>query len=146
MKICIGSDHGGFKLKADIVAHLKASGHEVNDIGTHEDVACDYPDIAVKVCEKILDKSAERGILICGTGIGISIAANKINGIRCALLSDVFSAKATRDHNDTNIMALGARVIASGLACELVDAFLSTPFSNGPQHVTRIDKIKQLEK
>ncbi len=145
MKICIGSDHGGFALKGEISKHLKAKGYEIIDIGTHDENPCDYPDFAVLVSNAVLEKRADKGIVICGTGIGISISANKIKGIRCALLSDVFSAKATREHNDSNVMALGARIVAGGLACEIVDAFLQTPFSNEERHLNRIEKITNIE-
>ncbi len=145
MKICIGADHGGFALKSEIITHLKQKGYEISDVGTYDLNSCDYPDIAELVCAEVLEGKAVKGILVCGTGIGISISANKIKGIRCALLSDVFSAKATREHNDTNVMALGARVIAGGLACEVVDAFLQTPFSNDERHIKRIDKITKIE-
>ena len=146
MTIAIGSDHGGYELKQAIMHHLKDKGLETVDFGVFECVSCDYSDYAVPVCEAVLSKKADFGILICGTGIGMSIAANKIRGIRCALLGDVFSAKATREHNDTNVMALGARVVGPGLALEIADAFLSTKFSNEPRHLRRINKIMDLEK
>ncbi len=145
MRVCIGADHGGYKLKCEIVKHLKAGGYDVIDMGAQDETSCDYPDYAVKVCDVLLKNGADKGILVCGTGIGISISANKINGIRCALLSDVFSAKATREHNDANVMALGARVVAGGLACEIIDAFLTTAFSGEERHQRRIDKITALE-
>ena len=146
MTIAIGSDHGGFHLKEVIICHLKEQGKEVIDFGTYGCDSCDYPDYAVPVCEAVLSGQADFGILICGTGIGISISANKIPGIRCALLGDVYSAKATRLHNDANVMALGGRVVGDGLALELVDVFLNTEFSGGARHVTRINKIAALEK
>jgi ribose 5-phosphate isomerase B len=146
MKIAIGSDHGGFDLKTIIIDHLKKQGTEVTDFGTYSCDSCDYPDYAAPVCDAVLTEKADFGILICGTGIGISISANKIHGIRCALLGDVFSAKATRFHNDANVMALGGRVVGDGLALEIVDAFLSTPFSGDSRHAKRIEKMMKLEK
>ena len=146
MKVAIGCDHGGFDLKTDIIEYLKKQGKEVTDFGTYNRDSCDYPDYAVPVCEAVLSGKADFGILICGTGIGMSISANKINGIRCALLGDVFSAKATRAHNNTNVMALGGRGTGPGLALEIVDAFLGTEFSGAVRHVNRINKVMNLEK
>jgi len=146
MKIAIGCDHGGVELKNTIIDHLSNRGIGTKDFGTYTTDAADYADYAQPVCEAVLAGGFDFGIIICGTGIGMSISANKIDGIRCALLSDVFSAKATRSHNDSNVMALGARVIGPGLACEIVDAYLDTPFSNEARHVTRIGKIAKLEK
>lgn len=146
MKIAIGCDHGGIELKAAIIEHLQKHGREIRDFGAYSCDACDYPDYAVPVCEAVLAGKADFGILICGTGIGMSISANKIHGIRCALLGDVFSAKATRAHNNTNVMALGGRVIGPGHALEIVDAFLGTGFSGEQRHQNRIDKIMNLEK
>jgi ribose 5-phosphate isomerase B len=146
MTIAIGADHGGFDLKQVIICHLKEQGKEMLDFGTYSCDSCDYPDYAVPVCEAVLSGQADFGILICGTGIGISISANKIPDIRCALLGDVYSAKVTRLHNDANVMALGGRVVGEGLALELVDAFLNTEFSGEARHVARINKIAALEK
>lgn len=146
MTIALGCDHGGLELKSIIIEHLKSKGHNIKDFGTNDDNSCDYSDFAVPVCESVISKDSNFGVLICGTGIGMSMAANKIDGIRCALLSDVFSAKATRSHNDANVMALGARVIGTGLALELIDAFLKTEYSNEVRHTKRIDKISSLEK
>jgi ribose 5-phosphate isomerase B len=146
MKIAVGSDHGGYELKIIIIEHLKKKGYETMDFGVHSCAPGDYPDYAVPVCEAVLSGEADFGILACGTGIGISISANKIHGIRCALLGDVFSAKAARAHNNANVMALGGRVIGPGLALEIVDAYLSTPFSNEERHAKRVDKIMELEK
>ncbi len=146
MTIAIGCDHGGFELKTVIIDHLTQQGKSICDFGAYDCVACDYPDYAVPVCEAVLSGRADYGILICGTGIGMSISANKIHGIRCALLGDVFSAKATRAHNDTNVMALGGRVTGAGHALEIVDAFLSTAFSRDQRHVDRISKAMNLEK
>ena len=146
MNIAVGSDHGGFALKSEIVRYLIDGGHEVNDVGCVSEDSVDYPDFAERVCAAVMAGQSARGILICGTGIGISISANKIHGIRCALLGDVFSAKATRSHNDANVMALGGRVVGDGLALEIVDAFLNTPFSGDQRHAKRIEKMMKLEK
>ena len=146
MTIALGSDHGGYELKKIVIEHLKQKGYETTDFGTHDSNSCDYSDYAVPVCEAVLSGKASFGILICGTGIGMSISANKINGIRCALLSDVFSAKATREHNDTNVMAMGARVTGPGLALEIVDTYLGTAFSKEQRHINRIEKVMSLEK
>ncbi|WP_010166690.1 ribose 5-phosphate isomerase B [Candidatus Epulonipiscium viviparus] len=140
--IAIGSDHGGFALKQEIIAHLKERGIDFADVGCYDEQSTDYPDYAKKVADMVLSKEAETGILICGTGIGISITANKIKGIRCALCHDIFSAKATREHNDANVLAFGGRIIGPGLALAIVDEFLNTPFSNDPRHIRRISKIE----
>ena len=142
--IAIGSDHGGYELKQEIMAHLKETGVEFRDYGTFTTDSCDYPDYAQKVCAAVNAGEAKYGILICGTGIGISMAANKIHGIRAALCGDYFSAKYTRKHNDANVLCLGGRTIGPGLACELVDVFLSTDFEGG-RHQRRVDKIMALE-
>lgn len=140
--IAIGSDHGGYALKCAVMEHLKKRGLEYKDFGCFSDASCDYPDIAKPVAHAVADGGCERGILICGTGIGISITANKVKGIRAALCSDCFSAEATRQHNDANILAMGARVLGEGLALKIVDTFLDTPFSNDPRHIRRIGKIE----
>ena len=140
--IAIGSDHGGYALKCAVMEHLKKRGLEYKDFGCFSDASCDYPDIAKPVAHAVADGECERGILICGTGIGISITANKVKGIRAALCSDCFSAEATRQHNDANILAMGARVLGEGLALKIVDTFLDTPFSNDPRHIRRICKIE----
>ncbi len=145
MKIAIGADHGGYRLKETIVALLKKLGHEVSDVGCDCADAVDYPDYAIPVCDMVVNGEADRGILICGTGIGMSIAANKTPGIRCALVHDLFSAKATREHNDTNVLAMGERVIGPGLAEEIVKVWLETPFSEAERHVNRIRKVMELE-
>ncbi|EXX87383.1 ribose 5-phosphate isomerase [Paenibacillus darwinianus] len=145
MKIAIGADHGGFRLKDDIVTFLKELGHEVEDFGCDCDQSVDYPDYAVPVCDAVVEGKADRGILVCGTGIGMSIAANKIPGIRCALVHDMFSAQATRDHNDSNVLAMGERVIGPGLAEEIVKIWVGTEFSNGERHIGRLNKVKALE-
>lgn len=140
--IAIGSDHGGFELKKEIMAHLDARGLEYKDFGTYSDASCDYPVYGKAVAKAVASGECERGIIICGTGIGISIAANKVHGIRAALCGDCFSAEATRQHNDANVLALGARVVGSGLALKIVDTFLDTPFSNGERHLRRISMIE----
>ena len=138
MKICIGSDHGGYLLKQEVIAHLKERGFEVTDVGCYSEESCDYPVYAKPVTDAIKDKAADFGILICGTGIGMSMAANKEEGIRAALCHDVFSAQATREHNDANIICMGARVVGPGLALMIIDKFLDTPFSNDERHLRRI--------
>lgn len=145
MIIAIGADHAGYRLKDEIVPMLKALGHELIDLGCDCADSVDYPDYALPVCDKVISGEAERGILICGTGIGMSIAANKKNGIRCALVHDTFSAKATREHNDTNVLALGERVIGPGLAADIVKIWLETPFSGGERHRNRINKVMAIE-
>lgn len=145
MKVALGCDHGGYHLKNDIIKHLESKNIEVKDFGTYSTESCDYPDYALKVAEEVASKNYDFGILICGTGIGISIAANKVPGIRAALCSDTFSAHATREHNDANILALGARVVGPGLALDIVDTFLNAKFE-GDRHINRINKISQIEK
>ena len=145
MTIALGCDHGAFELKKIVIKHLEQNDNNIVDCGTYSEESCDYSDFAEKVCDLVSKGEADFGILICGTGIGMSIAANKVRGIRCALLSDVFSAKATRLHNDTNVMAMGARVVGPGLALEIVDAFLATPFSGEERHARRIEKVMGLE-
>lgn len=140
--IAIGSDHGGFELKKEVIAHLDARGLEYKDFGTYSDASCDYPVYGKAVAKAVASGECERGIIICGTGIGISIAANKVHGIRAALCGDCFSAEATRQHNDANVLALGARVVGPGLALKIVDTFLDTPFSNGERHIRRIEMIE----
>lgn len=145
MKIAIGCDHGGLEHKNAISKHLKERGFEVTDFGIYEQVSVDYPEIAVKVAGSVASKENELGILVCGTGIGMSLAANKVKGIRAAVLSDHFSAKYTRLHNDANILCLGGRVIGIGTALELVDIFVDTKFEGG-RHQKRVDMITALEK
>ncbi len=142
--LAIGCDHGGYELKKEIIDHLTKNGVEFKDFGTYDGNSVDYPDIAKLVCKSILSGECENGILVCGTGIGISIAANKHKGIRAAVCSDEFSAKFTRLHNDANVLCLGGRVVGPGLACELVDIFLSTGFEGG-RHALRVDKITAIE-
>ena len=144
MKIAIGCDHGGLEHKNAIVAHLKERGFEVKDSGIYENHSVDYPDIAVKVCADIVSGECERGILVCGTGIGMSLAANKVKGIRAAAVSEHFSAKYTRLHNNSNVLCLGGRVIGVGTALELVDLFVDTEFEGG-RHETRVNKVMAIE-
>ena len=141
--IAIGCDHGGYYLKQDIIDLLEKNGYEYKDYGTYSDESCDYPVYAKKVAHAVADGECEKGILICGTGIGVCITANKVKGIRAALVHDCFSAKATREHNDANIVTMGARVIGPGLATEIVRIFLETPFSNDERHIRRIKQIEE---
>ncbi|HEY8496970.1 MAG TPA: ribose 5-phosphate isomerase B [Limnochordales bacterium] len=145
MRIAIGSDHAGFDLKQELMAHLKAAGHTVVDMGTTSRESCDYPDYARLVAEAVAAERCDRGILICGTGIGMSIAANKVPGVRAALCAEPYSARMAREHNDANVLCLGARVTGSGLALEIADAFLAGEFAGG-RHARRVDKIRELEK
>lgn len=146
MKISLGCDHGGLELKNEIKAHLEARGFECRDFGTYTKDSCDYPDYARPAAEAVASGECERGILVCTTGIGVSITANKVNGVRCALLHDKMSARLTREHNDTNMMALGAGVVGPLLALEIVDTWLDTPFSGVERHQRRIDKVMAIEK
>lgn len=140
--IALGSDHGGYALKQEIMKHLTERGMEYQDFGCYSEESCDYPVYGKKVAQAVADRVCERGIIICGTGIGISISANKVPGIRAALCHDCFSAQATREHNDANVLAMGARVIGPGLALKIVDTFLDTPFSGDERHVRRISMIE----
>ena len=144
MKIAIGCDHGGLEHKNAIAEHLKERGFEVEDFGIYEYTSVDYPDIAVKVCDSITSGENELGILVCGTGIGMSIAANKVKGIRAAACSEHFSAKYTRLHNNSNVLCLGGRVIGVGTALELADIFVDTAFE-GDRHLRRVNKIMDIE-
>lgn len=145
MNIALGSDHAGLPLKKEIIKHLEGKGIEIQDFGTFTEDSCDYPDYAIKVAEEVAAKRFDFGILVCGTGIGISIAANKVPGIRAALCGDTFSAHACRQHNDANILALGQRVVGVGLALDIVDNFLSAKYEGG-RHQKRVDKISAIEK
>ena len=145
MKIAIACDHGAFDLKQKVSAHLSAKGYEVVDFGTHSKDSCDYPDFAGPAAQAVASGACEKGILLCTTGIGVSITANKVKGIRCALLSDLLSAELTRLHNDTNMMAVGAGVVGENLALAIVDKWLTTPFSGEARHQRRIDKMMALE-
>ena len=141
--IAIGSDHGGYELKEAVKKHLENRGLEYKDFGTYSKASCDYPVYGRAVAKAVASGECDRGILICGTGIGISITANKVKGIRAALCSDCFSAQATREHNDANILAMGARVLGEGLAMKLVDTVLDTPFSGDERHLRRISMIEE---
>ena len=144
MKIAIGCDHAGIYLKPALIAYLEKNGYEFTDFGTYTAESCNYADYGAKVAEAVAFGGYDRGILICGTGIGMSIVANKVPGIRCAHCHDSFSARATRMHNDANVLCLGARVIGAGTACELVDVFLDTEFEGG-RHQRRVDQITAIE-
>lgn len=143
--IALGSDHGGLSLKEEIKIFLDEQHIPYRDFGTDSADSCDYPDYAKAACEAVLDGSCEKALLFCGTGIGVSIAANKIKGIRAACCSDYYSAKYTRLHNNANVLCLGGRVVGAGLACELVDVFLHTEFEGGERHLRRLKKVEQLE-
>lgn len=144
MKVAIGSDHAGLKLKEEIKQLLDEMNIDYTDYGTHSEESVDYPDFAVTVAEKIANGEADRGIVICGTGIGVSISANKVKGIRCALVHDLFSAKATRQHNNSNVLAMGERVIGPGLARDIAKVWLETEYEGG-RHERRVNKIAQYE-
>lgn len=136
--IGLGCDHGGYRLMKEVIAYLDAKGYEYKNYGTYSEESCDFPQYGRAVAEAVASGECEKGILICGTGIGISITANKVKGIRAALCGDTFSARATREHNDANILAMGERVTGPGLALDIVETFLSTPFSNDERHKRRI--------
>lgn len=144
-KIILGGDHAAPELKAIVREHLLARGFEVEDVGTHSTESCNYPDIARALCKKLQNGEGDLGILICGTGIGMSMAANKHRGIRAACCSDTFSARLTREHNNANVLCIGARVVAQGLALELVDAFVNAEFEGG-KHQKRVDMITAIER
>ncbi len=143
-KITVGCDHAAYELKCKVIAHLRERGVEVIDVGTHSTESCNYPDFAHAVCKNVQDGVTELGILICGTGIGMSMAANKHKGIRAAACSDTFSARLTRQHNDANVLCFGERVVGIGLACDLVDNFIDTDFEGG-KHKVRVDMITAIE-
>ncbi|MCI6409786.1 MAG: ribose 5-phosphate isomerase B [Lachnospiraceae bacterium] len=145
MKVSIGCDHGGYDLKEKVKAHLIEKGIEVVDFGTNDLSSCDYPDFGIEAAKAVANNEVDKGIVICTTGIGISIAANKVKGIRCALCSDLTSARLTREHNDANVLALGAAIIGHLVALDIVDVFLSTAFSGLTKHSRRIEKIKAQE-
>ena len=145
MKIAIGCDHGALALKNKLVSHLEAKGFEVKDFGTHTPDSCDYPEFAGAAAKAVASGECEKGIVLCTTGIGVSIAANKVKGIRCALLSDLMSARLTREHNDTNMMAMGAGVVGEMLALQIADVWLGTEFSGDARHQRRINKMMALE-
>jgi ribose 5-phosphate isomerase B len=145
MKISVGCDHGALVLKNKVVAHLEKQGHEVKDFGTYTLDSCDYPEFAAAAAKAVASGECDKGIVLCTTGIGVSISANKVDGIRCALLSDVWSAKMTRLHNDTNMMAMGAGIVGENLAKEIATTWLDTPFSNEERHVRRLAKLAAME-
>ena len=145
MKIAIGCDHGALDLKNKVIAHLTAKGYEMVNFGTDTLDSCDYPDFAGPAAKAVASGECDKGIVLCTTGIGVSITANKVKGIRCALLSDVMSARMTRQHNDTNMMAIGAAVVGQMLALEIIDTWLGTDYEGG-RHQRRIDKVMALEK
>lgn len=142
--IGIGNDHAGTEIKKAIVKYFKENGIEYKDYGCMDGEKCDYPQKAKEVCDDVINNTLDKAILVCGTGIGISIAANKVKGIRAACCSDYYSAKLTRQHNDANVLCMGGRVVGEGLACELVDIFLKTEFEGG-RHKTRVDMITEIE-
>lgn len=145
MKIAMGCDHGALNLKNKLLKHLQDEGYEVVDFGTYTADSCDYPDFAGAAAKAVASGECEKGIVLCTTGIGVSIAANKVKGIRCALLSDTLSAKMTRLHNDTNMMAMGAGIVGENLAIAIADTWLETPYSGEERHTTRIAKVMALE-
>ena len=144
MKIAIACDHGGLALKKTLIGYLEQKGYGYQDFGTHSEDSCDYPDFALPAAEAVAAGKCDLGIVICSTGIGISIAANKVRGIRCAHCHDTYSAKYTRLHNDANMLAFGQKIIGDGLMLEIVDTFLHTEFEGG-RHARRVDKIKAIE-
>ena len=145
MKIAMACDHGALDLKDLLAKYLQDKGYEVKDFGTYTTASCDYPDFAGAAAKAVASGECEKGIVLCTTGIGVSISANKVKGVRCALLSDVWSAKMTRLHNDTNMMAMGAGIVGPNLAKEIVDTWLTTEFSGDERHQRRIDKVMALE-
>ena len=145
MKIALGCDHGALALKEALIPHLEKMGYEVKDFGTYSSASCDYPDFAGPAAQAVGSSECEKGIVLCTTGIGVSIVANKVKGVRCALLSDVMSARLTREHNDTNMMAIGAGVVGQMLAFEIIDTWLGTEFSHDARHQRRIDKLMTYE-
>lgn len=145
MKIVIGADHGGYQAKVAVIEYLTAQGYKVEDLGTHSEESCDYPDVAHKVGQAVAKAEFDLGILICGTGIGMSLAANKVPSIRAALCQDTYSARMARAHNDSNVLCLGARVVGLGLMMDIVDTYLEGSFTGG-RHALRVEKIEQVEK
>ncbi|MCK6505365.1 ribose 5-phosphate isomerase B [Myxococcota bacterium] len=144
MRFAIGCDHAGLALKRLLAERLQALGHQVQDLGTDSAASCDYPDFAEAVARAVAGGTADQGLLICGTGIGMSIAANKVPGVRAAVVSDTFSARSTRQHNDANVLCLGERVVGAGLALDILDAWLGATYEGG-RHQRRVDKITALE-
>ena len=141
-KIIIASDHGGFELKEKIIAYLNENNYEVEDLGTNSKESCDYPIFAKKLCKELLENNLKKGILVCGTGLGMQITANKFKGIRAVCVSDTYSAKMSREHNDSNVLCLGARVLGEGLAKDIIDIWLKTDFL-GERHQRRVDMIDE---
>jgi ribose 5-phosphate isomerase B len=144
MPVLAASDHAGRRLRLDLIAHLQARGLDVHDLGTHSDASCDYPTFAAELAHRVAAGEAPWGLLVCGTGVGMAIAANKVPGVRAAVVSDSFSARATRQHNDANVLCLGERVVGAGLARDIIDAWLSATFEGG-RHQARVDLIHALE-
>ncbi len=144
MKIAFACDHGGYDVKDKVISFLKSKGHTVEDFGTFSNESCDYPDFAFPCCKSVVDGVNEVGVLICGTGIGMSICANKVNGIRCAHVNDAFSAEMTRRHNNSNVIALGARIATADEIISYIEIFLTTPFDGG-RHLNRLNKISEYE-
>lgn len=145
MNIAIASDHGGYALKRELMPYLEKLGYKLNDLGCENESSCDYPDFGIALAKAVANGEFERGILICGTGIGISISANKVKGIRCALCTDATMARLTREHNDANVLALGGRIVGAEHAKDIAATFLSTAFSGEERHQKRIDKISKYE-
>ena len=145
MRLVVGSDHAGWSLKASVVAHIKSLGHEVVDAGSYDDKPVDFPDIARKVCAMVTSREADRGIMVCGTGVGASIAANKVRGIRAAVCHDVHSAHQSVEHDDVNVMCIGAQIVGAWLANDLVAAFLAARFSTDEEFRRRVMKLHQME-
>ena len=145
MRLVVGSDHAGWPLKSSVVAHIKSLGHEVVDAGSYDDKPVDFPDVARKVCAMVTSREAERGIMVCGTGVGASIAANKIRGIRAAVCHDVHSAHQSVEHDDVNVMCIGAQIVGAWLANDLVAAFLAARFSTDEDFRRRVMKLHQME-
>lgn len=143
MKIAIGSDHGGYDLKQDVITYLTEKGFEVEDFGCYSKDSCDYPEFGRAAAQAVAEKKCDKGIVICTTGIGISIVANKVKGIRCALCADTVTARLTREHNDANVLAMGAGIVGKNLAFGIVDTFLGTPFSEEEKHARRIRAIEE---
>ena len=144
MRIAVGADHGGFKLKQHVVEFLTDQGHQVRDLGTHSLEPVDYPDMAAQVADAVASGEAERGVIVCGTGIGVSMAANKVRGVRAALCTDCYMARMAREHNDAQVLCLGERVLGTGLALDIVRVFLNTEFQGG-RHARRVGKISALD-
>ncbi|HHX09966.1 MAG TPA: ribose 5-phosphate isomerase B [Firmicutes bacterium] len=144
MKVAIGSDHAGYRQKGEVAALIKDLGHEVTDFGTHSEESVDYPDFALRVAQAVSQGEADLGVLVCGTGLGMAIAANKVKGIRAVTCGDTFSARASREHNDANVLCIGARVTGGGLALDIVKTWLESEFQGG-RHVRRVNKISEIE-